>query len=265
MKKCYLDLPEGQIHYRIAGEGQPLLLLHQSPMSGVEWDEIIPLLSEHFLVIAPDMVGHGQSYEPVEISMSLLTDITVKLMDALHLDQVYLAGNHSGAALATSIATRYPKRVVKIAISGEMLISKVQIDQFLEAIKDKPLSRDIPLDNEGDFIAQAWKRYQALAPTAPLEKRYKPFIHGQLARLRTFDIHELIMEWMASTNWLKMIECPILVFSAQHDLFFSEALLEQARAELKDCQTVVINDAGALSTFEQPVAVATALKHFFLS
>lgn len=265
MKKCYLDLPEGQIHYRIAGQGMPLILLHQSPMSGVEWDDIIPLLSDKFLVIAPDMVGHGQSYEPSEMSMNLLTSITLKLIDALELDCVYLAGNHSGAALATSIATRCPTRVKKIAMSGEMLISKAQIEQFLQAIKDKPLSRDIPLDAKGDFIAQAWQRYQALAPSAPLDKRYKPFINGQLARLRKFDIHELILSWMASADWLENIECPVLVFSAENDLFFSEVLLTEVKSKMTNCETVVIKDAGALCTFEQPEAVAQALKSFFLA
>ena len=263
MQKCYLNLPEGQLHYRIAGQGQPLLLLHQSPMSGVEWDEIIPTLSKHFLVIAPDMIGHGQSYEPDEMSMAALTNNTIALMDALNLETVYLAGNHSGGALACSIATSHPQRVAKLAISCEMLISVSQIEQFLAAIKKKPLSRDIPMDNGGKFIADAWLRYVALAPTAPLEVRYKPFIHGQLARLRKFDIHEMVLHWMAAGQWLQAIECPTLIFGAENDLFFSDELMQRGPQLIKQCQTTVIRDAGALCTFEQPAQLSTALLHFF--
>lgn len=265
MRKCYLDLPQGQLHYRIAGSGKALFLLHQSPMSGVEWDDIIPLLSDEFMVVAPDMAGHGQSYEPDSMSMELLTDATVQLMDALELDSVYLAGNHSGGALASSIATKYPERVDKLAISCEMLITKAQIEQFLAAIKSKPLSRDIPMDGEGKFIAEAWLRYEALAPTAPLEVRFKPFVNGQLARLRRFDIHEMVMDWMASDQWPEKIVCPTLVFSAEHDLFYSEALLATGPERIKDCQTALVTDAGAMCTFEQPEQVASILRKFFVS
>lgn len=262
MRKCYLDLPEGQLHYRIAGTGKPLFLLHQSPMSGVEWDDIIPLLSNTFTVVAPDMAGHGQSYEPEYMSMDVITDATVKLIDALGFDKVYLAGNHSGGALASSIATKYPERVEKLVISCEMLITKAQIEGFLTAIKSKPLSRDIPMDTEGKFIAEAWLRYAALAPTAPLEVRYKPFINGQLARLRKYDIHEMIMNWMASDEWPEKITCPTLVFSAEHDLFYSEALLATGPERIKDCQTALVTNAGAMCTFEQPAQVAKILRDF---
>lgn len=263
MQKCYLNLPEGQLHYRVAGNGKPLLLLHQSPMSGVEWEDIIPFLSQDFMVIAPDMIGHGQSYEPDEISMQAITQATVKLMDALNLDKVYIAGNHSGAALACSIATTHPERVEKLAMSIEMLVTKPQIEQFLAALKDKPLSRDIPMDTEGKFIAEAWLRYAALAPTSSLEVRYKPFIHGQLARLRKFDIHELILNWMKQENWLEQLNCPTLVFGADNDIFFSQELLDTGPQRIKNCTTAVVNDGGALCTFEQPEQVGKLLHSFF--
>ena len=64
MKKAYVNLPEGQVHYLTAGEGPALLLFHQAPMSSEEWLEVIPALSEHFTVFAPDMMGHGQSDDP---------------------------------------------------------------------------------------------------------------------------------------------------------------------------------------------------------
>ncbi|NVK56254.1 MAG: alpha/beta hydrolase [Alteromonadaceae bacterium] len=263
MQKCYMNLPEGQIHYRIAGSGKPLLLLHQSPMNGVEWDDVMPFLSQNFMVIAPDMIGHGQSYEPETMSMEAITEATVCLMDALKLDKVYLAGNHSGGAVACSIATKHPERVVKLAMSCEMLITKAQIEQFLNAIKDKPLSRDIPMDTEGQFIAEAWLRYAALAPTSPLEVRYKPFIHGQMARLRKFDIHEIIMHWMASEQWLEKVTCPTLVFGAENDLFFSEELMRSGPIRNDNCQTAVVKQGGALCTFEQPEQVGRLLNSFF--
>jgi len=264
MKKYYLDLPAGQIHYIKAGQGEPLLLLHQAPMSSIEWENIIPVLAQHFTVYAPDMAGHGQSYEPsAAMNIPDFAQDTIAFMDAHGIDKAFVAGNHSGAALATCLAVNWPERVKKLVISCEMLISKTQIDQFVAAIRAKPLSRDIPFDADGKFISDAWLRYAALAPTASLDTRYKPFIHGQLARLRKFDIHEPVLDWMGAEDWMSQIPCPTLVFGAENDLFFDEDKLEEAKSRIADAQTRVIKDAGALSTFEQPAAIADMLLTFF--
>ncbi|WP_317928544.1 alpha/beta hydrolase [Halioxenophilus sp. WMMB6] len=264
MKGAYIDLPEGQIHYLTEGEGEPLLLFHQAPMSSQEWVEIIPQLSGKYRVIAPDMAGHGNSFAlDREYSLEDYSAITVKFMDALGLDSVMLGGWHSGAALATSVAVNHPQRVKKLLVSCEMLIGKEQIDQFLEGLKSKPLSRDLPMDKAGEFLKDAWNRYEALAPTAPLERRFRPFVLGQLARMSPYDAHVPVLEWMAKAEWITQVKCPLMVFTAEHDLFYNEALIEKAEKTLSNCQTVVMKDCGALSTFEKPDAVAAVMKEFF--
>ncbi len=59
MKKAYADLPEGQIHYLTAGEGEPLVLLHQTPLSLDEYLDMIPSLAKSNKVIAMDSPGYG--------------------------------------------------------------------------------------------------------------------------------------------------------------------------------------------------------------
>lgn len=265
MKKHYLDLPEGQIHYIKAGQGEPLLLLHQAPLSSVEWQDVIPYLSEHFEVYAPDMVGHGQSYTPKrEFFIKDFTTTTINFMDALGIQTAFIVGNHSGAALTTSLAVKYPERVKKIIISCEMLASSEQLLQFVSAIKSKPLTRDMPMDKKGKFIADAWIRYlNLIAPTTPLNTCYTPFIYGQLARLKPYDIHESVLEWMASDNWMAKLSCPTLVFGSDQDLFYDEQRLSDAPLRFEHIQSHIIPNAGAFSTFEQPQAIAKMILNFF--
>jgi len=45
MKRAYADIPEGQMHYRIEGNGEPLLLLHSAVRSSAEYNRAIPFLS----------------------------------------------------------------------------------------------------------------------------------------------------------------------------------------------------------------------------
>src|SRR4051794_39585133 len=52
------------IHYVIGGEGEPLVLLHGFGQNWYMWNRILPELSRHFTVIAPDLRGIGESSKP---------------------------------------------------------------------------------------------------------------------------------------------------------------------------------------------------------
>ena len=67
MKRGYIDIPEGQIHYRTAGSGEPLLLLHRSPSSSEEFGDVIPILARDYWVVAMDTPGYGNSDDPPRV------------------------------------------------------------------------------------------------------------------------------------------------------------------------------------------------------
>ena len=50
--------------YRIAGSGPAVLLIHGIGDNSSTWDEVIPILAQHYTVIAPDLLGHGESDKP---------------------------------------------------------------------------------------------------------------------------------------------------------------------------------------------------------
>ena len=94
MKRAYLEFPDGQIHYRTEGNGEPLLLLHQAPLSSAEYLDIIPLLSPHYYVVAPDLPGHGMSDDPPrEYEVQEFAQVVLQVMDALDIRQSYVVGH----------------------------------------------------------------------------------------------------------------------------------------------------------------------------
>jgi pimeloyl-ACP methyl ester carboxylesterase len=263
VKKGYVSIPEGQIHYRTEGEGEPVVLMHQAPMSSVEWEAVIPILSPQYRVVAPDMIGHGNSDDPPrEYEMEDFTRTTLQFMDAIGIKKAVIGGNHTGSALALSIAVTSPERVKKLILSCETLISTAEINAFLEALKKKPMSRDIPMTENGSFLAEAWERYQTLAPSAALPVRFKPFIIGQAARLRPFDAHFAVFRWMGKADRMSQVKCPTLVFGAEKDLFFSLPLMESAKKRISNCQTAIIKDGGAMCAFEKPQELGAAILKF---
>jgi pimeloyl-ACP methyl ester carboxylesterase len=54
IKRAFLDTEDGPIHYRIGGEGEPLLLVHMNPRSSDEFRELMPILAQKWRVIAMD-------------------------------------------------------------------------------------------------------------------------------------------------------------------------------------------------------------------
>ncbi|GHO64433.1 hypothetical protein KSC_033250 [Ktedonobacter sp. SOSP1-52] len=49
------------IHYVRMGDGAPLVLLHGWPQTWFAWRHMIPILAQHYTVIAPDLRGLGDS------------------------------------------------------------------------------------------------------------------------------------------------------------------------------------------------------------
>lgn len=263
MHKLYVEIPEGQIHVRRAGRGPVLMLFHQAPLSGAEWEGVMERLADRHTVVAPDMIGHGESCDPPrECTMADYTRTTLAVMDALGIGRAALAGNHSGAALALSIALAQPARVSRLAVSCEMLVTRAQIAAFVEKLRGQPLSRDLPYDEDGRFLVEAWERYRRLAPTAPAALRFRPFVVGQAARLRPYDAHHGVLGWLAEREHVWDVRCPLLVLGAEHDLFYDRARLAEAERRLPGCRAVVIPEAGAMSAYEQPAAWAEALAAF---
>lgn len=60
----FLDLHGERVAYRDEGSGEVLLLIHGMAGSSDAWRELIPRLSKHYRVVAPDMLGHGQTAKP---------------------------------------------------------------------------------------------------------------------------------------------------------------------------------------------------------
>jgi len=224
---------------------------------------MIPLLSPHYWVIAPDLLGHGNSDDPPrEYEVEDFTRSTAQFMDAIGVEKAHIAGNHSGAALALSITVTYPERVKKLALSGESCTPAEEINAFLESLKTKPLSRELPMTEDGHFLVEAWERYNNLSPRSEPAVRLKPFIIGMAARLRTYDAHHAVLRWMARENRLPKVKCPTLLFSGAEDLFFNQARLESAKSSMPNCQTAVFESAGAMICFEKPQELAQAILAF---
>jgi len=94
-----LQLPQGTIRYREAGEGKPIVFVHGYLVDGRLWDGVVDRLSDRFRCIAPDWpigahqvaMNRGADLSPPGIA-SLIADFLAKL----ELEDVTIVGNDSG-------------------------------------------------------------------------------------------------------------------------------------------------------------------------
>lgn len=114
--------------YHDQGSGPGVLLLHGSGpgvSAWANWRITIPLLSNQFRVIAPDLLGFGATERPPENSydMNLWLNHVLGFLDALGLGRIHVVGNSFGGALALALATHAPRRVNRLVLMGSAGLS----------------------------------------------------------------------------------------------------------------------------------------------
>ncbi|MBL8306164.1 MAG: alpha/beta fold hydrolase [Rubrivivax sp.] len=157
VQRAFVDVGGRQVHLRHAGEGPPVVLLHQSPASSAELEPLIRHLAPHFTVLAPDTPGFGHS-DPLapsdaEPGIDAFVDALLALFDVLGLQQPALFGSHTGAIVATRFAVRHPHRVRALVPNGVLLNTAADRADLLANY----FPRFVP-DWAGTHLAWLWSR-----------------------------------------------------------------------------------------------------------
>ena len=107
-----------RIHYLVAGEGRPLVLIHGLGARSEIWLPLIPqLTAKGFRVYAPDLLGYGRSDRPdVDYASSLQADIVRQFLDSQGLRQTDLAGWSMGGWISLKLAADSPQRVRQLIL-----------------------------------------------------------------------------------------------------------------------------------------------------
>lgn len=124
------------VHVVEMGSGQPLILLHGAMGTAHEnFAPIMPVLADHFRVIAPDSRGHGRTTNPGgELSYSLMADDVASMVKTLDLDQPVVFGWSDGGQIALDLAIRFPTVPVAIAVGGAYIRLTTQTLAELDAL-----------------------------------------------------------------------------------------------------------------------------------
>lgn len=230
IRRGFVDLSHGQMHYRCAGDGgEALLILHASPGSSRQQVRLIEDFAGEARVFAPDTPGNGDS-EPLSDREPTVPDLAAAALafcDAMNLATVRVYGSHTGAAIAAELAILAPQRVSALVLDGVSLMQGADLAEALERYA-QPFEPDL----DGAYLMRLFQfcRDQFL---------FYPWYDRTRAGRRdgglcsAADLHALITEVMkanttyhrnyhAAFRWaaderLPLVECPLLVMAAGND------------------------------------------------
>ncbi|MCW2801534.1 MAG: hypothetical protein JWQ70_3006 [Aeromicrobium sp.] len=103
--------------FRLTGSGPALLLLHGLGCDSSTWLSVMPQLSKHFTVIAPDLLGHGESDKPdADYSLGGYANGMRDLLTILGIDKVTVVGHSFGGGVAMQFAYQFPDRTERVVL-----------------------------------------------------------------------------------------------------------------------------------------------------
>src|SRR5207342_2418499 len=90
-----------RVSYRTAGEGPVVLLIHGITGDSRQWNQIIPQLADRYTVLAPDLLGHGQSAKPRgDYSLGAYAVSLRDFLDELGITHATVVGHSLGGGVA---------------------------------------------------------------------------------------------------------------------------------------------------------------------
>jgi pimeloyl-ACP methyl ester carboxylesterase len=257
------------IHYRDAGDGEPLVLLHGGMVSTnpiwtgvpVAYATHIDGLADHFRVIAPDTRGCGKTgHSSGPITFDLLADDIAALIDALELDRPLIAGFSDGAIIATVLGIRHPRAV-------RAIVNHAGFDEFDRDAPTFAMMRQIlggspdATEPDPDAAARAFEASEQMRPMFELMKRDQDSGQGE-GHWRTY----LRQSWDRTTQHpgytyadLARITAPTLILAGDRDDFCSVEQATAAYRQLPDGELAILPGHGH---YIPPAAIQTTTEFF---
>ena len=222
-RRGYADGRYGQVHYQVLGDGRPLALCHQSPLSLRQFDAVYPLLADAgFTAIGIDTPGFGQSDPPPDAPfIADYAHIVPAVLDALDIARADLLGHHTGAMIATEAALRHPERVGRLVLNVPAPFTDAEAESWREDMLARERAWRPRID--GSHLAELWERRvehaRGLTPLAALQRN---LVQTLIAGDTMWHGHHAAFHYDHASS-LREISQPCLVLSNSGDVIHEVA------------------------------------------
>jgi len=265
-----------RLHFIVAGEGEPVVLLHGFPMTSYYWRKIIPTLAERFMVVAPDLPGCGDSDRPTSgYDKRSVAETIHGLVQHLKLGPINLISHDVGMMVAYAYASTYPTEVKRLVLM-EAALAGLGLEDLFDAAKN-PRMFHLPLFEAPNGLAEAlitgreklfvayMMRQQAYDTTALSEDTLDEYarhlaapgaLHGGIEYFRTHTIDAVHNREYARTK----LPMPVLTIGGTAS--FGRNLEGEVSPIAAKMRSVMIDECGHYLAEERPEQLTAELLGF---
>jgi pimeloyl-ACP methyl ester carboxylesterase len=230
---------EDSFHYQVAGEGEPVVLVHGLSASSLWWTRNVPTLSEHHRVYLLDLPGFGSMRRyATRFALSRLPAEIVAWMRAIGMQRAHFVGHSMGGYVSLRIAAQNPEVVRRLVLVAPAAI---------------PLSQNVL-----GYTAPLFTAVRYVPPAFLPILAYDALRAGPLMLLRA--ARELLAA--DSRTSLSAITSPTLLVWGEHDALVPPTLAASLRQEIRGARLLILQGAGHVAMFDRPTQFNTALLAF---
>ncbi len=254
--KAYVNLPDGQMHYRERpGVNPAIVFFHQTASSSGSFQKVMERLNKlPNRLIGIDTPGFGGSFDPSGWpSIKYYAARMVAVLDKLKAKDVHLVGHHTGTNIAIEIARHYPKRAKSLTLIGPVPLTAKERKEF-RGVFDKP----IPPRRDGGHLVDHWGYAAKHNPNADLE-----IVHGEVVNMlrawkgraqayRAVSFHDPM-------NYLRGLKVPVLLMTSPDDYFYPR--FDSVREIRPDAEVCIVGGEN-FPTLSDSAGVAKGIAKF---
>lgn len=263
------------IFSRMAGQGEPLVLLHGFPTASWDWSRVWPMLARHYNLLTVDMLGFGFSDKPRNYRYSIedQADLVQGWIEGLGLPGIHLLAHDYGSTVAQELLARDQEGGLGFTVDSLCLLNggifpEVHNPLLIQRVLGSPLGGLISRGLTRSMFERNFCRlFGSRNPPGPQEM-------DEFWHLLTYNngrgiLHELIhfMEerrchrnrWVGA---LQNARQPMRLISGTADPVSGAGMVRRYRELITDADVVTLRNVGHYPHFEQPWDVFTAYRAF---
>jgi 2-hydroxymuconate-semialdehyde hydrolase len=257
----------GDIAYIRKGQGPPILLLHGIPSSAYLWRDIIDPLSSSFDVLAPDLLGYGDSDKRLDADLSIAAQARymVAFMETIGVHQAAVVGHDIGGGVAQLMAVDELERVARLILIDSAVDNNWPVpviarlkepawDQIMVNIDMRKGLREglekgmVTAGGVTDEIVDEWTR-----PFQDLGGR-----RAYLRAARALNNRDLV----GRSKHIEEIETPTLILWGANDAYLEPRWAEVLQRKFRNSTVEIIDPGGHFLPLDRPDAVVEAITRF---
>jgi 3-oxoadipate enol-lactonase len=240
-------------HYELAGDGEPVVLLHGGFLDLRQWDELFPRLVRRFRVLRFDARGHGRT--PLgSVPYSRRGDVRA-MLDHVGFERAHVVSLSAGTGAAVELALEHPGRVASLALGAAPLRGfdiAAEFGSGMRGIIEAGVAGDRPLLRERVWAFPPFRVAATIPPArARLERMVVEEHEFGYARpgAPPLDWHD-----PPAATVLDRIAAPTLVVVGDGEMPALAEAADHLAASIPGARKVVVAGAGHFVVLEQPDA-----------